>query len=252
MKTTMFFILLLLGMAVGVEAQEQMTVSRFQGERIIGIDAGGAFEITVRQGNNTGATLTIPARYREQLVFTLSEGELKIGFKGSITGKKNDRFIAEIECSSLEEIDLNGACKLQGEGNFNASNLAVDLSGAAEASLKGKCIVEGKMDIDLSGASKFRGNFEAVNVAVDLSGASRLLLEGRADQGVVELSGASDAQIAKMVFRDLSVDTSGASSVKVNATGKLYISGSGASKISYTGDAKLSVSTFGATSISQF
>lgn len=247
-----FFILLLLGMAVGVEAQEQVTVSRFQGERITGIDASGAFKITVRQGENTGATLTIPARYREQLVFTLSEGELKIGFEGRIDGKKNDRFIAEIECSSLEEIDLSGACQLQGEGDFSASNLSVDLSGATEASLKGKCLVEGKMDIDLSGASKFRGNFEAANVEADLSGASRLFLEGKAGQGAVELSGASNAQMGGMVFRNLGVATSEASSVQVNATERLCISGSGASKIRYTGDAKLSVSTSGAASISQF
>lgn len=253
MKTTMFFILILLGMTMGVRAQEQVAISRFQGERITGIDVSGAFDITIRQGNKTGATLKIPARYQDQLVFTLSaDGELKIGFQGQISGKKADRFFAEIECSSLEEIDLSGACKLNGEGNFSARNLSVDLSGAAEASLEGDFLVEGKIEVDLSGASRFKANVEAANADIVLSGASRITLRGRADYGKMDMSGANNALMENFIFRELSVSASGASSVKVNATGKLNISGSGASKINYTGDAKLSVNTSGATSVSQF
>ena len=46
---------------------------------------------------------------------------------------KNEKFTAEIVCSSLEEVLLSGACKLKGTGDFTAQTVKFDLSGAATA-----------------------------------------------------------------------------------------------------------------------
>ena len=48
-------------------AQEQVKISRFQGERVTGLDISGAFDITIRQGEDTGVTLSIPSHYEDNL-----------------------------------------------------------------------------------------------------------------------------------------------------------------------------------------
>ena len=115
-------------------AQEQVKISRFQGERVTGLDISGAFDITIRQGEDTGVTLSIPSHYEDNLVFENWGGTVKVGFKGRIKKHaKNEKFTAEIVCSSLEEVLLSGACKLKGTGDFTAQTVKFDLSGAATA-----------------------------------------------------------------------------------------------------------------------
>ena len=81
----------------------------------------GAFDITIRQGEDTGVTLSIPSHYEDNLVFENWGGTVKVGFKGRIKKHaKNEKFTAEIVCSSLEEVLLSGACKLKGTGDFTA------------------------------------------------------------------------------------------------------------------------------------
>ena len=58
-------------------AQEQTTITRFEGKKITGIISHGAFDITITQGTSTKATVNIPARLESKLKFSLdSDGIL--------------------------------------------------------------------------------------------------------------------------------------------------------------------------------
>ena len=171
-------------------AQEQVKISRFQGERVTGLDISGAFDITIRQGEDTGVTLSIPSHYEDNLVFENWGGTVKVGFKGRIKKhSKNEKFTAEIVCSSLEEVLLSGACKLKGTGDFTAQTVKFDLNGAATAVWDGNFKVVKIGKIDLSGASQLQLNVEVPEVEVEISGAAKLALTGEADSGEIELSG---------------------------------------------------------------
>lgn len=149
-----------------------MKISRFQGERVTGLDISGAFDITIRQGEDTGVTLSIPSHYEDNLVFENWGGTVKVGFKGRIKKHaKNEKFTAEIVCSSLEEVLLSGACKLKGTGDFTAQTVKFDLSGAATAVWDGNFKVVKIGKIDLSGASQLQLNVEVPEVEVEISGA---------------------------------------------------------------------------------
>ena len=88
MKKISFVIFVLCLSIVGAFAQEQITVSRFQGQKITGIKAHGIFSITTKQGSTTGVTVNIPARLEKQLVLKLdSDGKLQIYIEGKITTK---------------------------------------------------------------------------------------------------------------------------------------------------------------------
>ena len=157
MRKILFFLFVCWGtIGMGV-AQEQVKISRFQGERVTGLDISGAFDITIRQGEDTGVTLSIPSHYEDNLVFENWGGTVKVGFKGRIKKHaKNEKFTAEIVCSSLEEVLLSGACKLKGTGDFTAQTVKFDLSGAATAVWDGNFKVVKIGKIDLSGASQLQ------------------------------------------------------------------------------------------------
>lgn len=126
----LFLILLMFHLTItGTFAQEQISVSRFQGQKITGIEAHGAFNITARQGTSTGVTVNIPTRFEKHLVLKLnSQGKLFIGFDGRMKDKdkKNrhhDEFTAEITVTDLNSIELTGVCKLEAIGNFTTDRL---------------------------------------------------------------------------------------------------------------------------------
>ena len=233
-------------------AQEQVKISRFQGERVTGLDISGAFDITIRQGEDTGVTLSIPSHYEDNLVFENWGGTVKVGFKGRIKKHaKNEKFTAEIVCSSLEEVLLSGACKLKGTGDFTAQTVKFDLSGAATAvwDCNFKVVKIGK--IDLSGASQLQLNVEVPEVEVEISGAAKLALTGEADSGEIELSGASKANLENFVLKNLALATSGASNASVNVTETLGVEASGAAHVSYSGNPKVTSHVSGAASLKQ-
>ena len=184
MRKILFFLFVCWGtIGMGV-AQEQVKISRFQGERVTGLDISGAFDITIRQGEDTGVTLSIPSHYEDNLVFENWGGTVKVGFKGRIKKHaKNEKFTAEIVCSSLEEVLLSGACKLKGTGDFTAQTVKFDLSGAATAVWDGNFKVVKIGKIDLSGASQLQLNVEVPEVEVEISGAAKLALTGGRQRG---------------------------------------------------------------------
>ena len=62
MKKISFIIFMLCLTITGAFAQEQISISRFQGQKITGIKAHGIFNITAKQGATTGVTVNTPAR----------------------------------------------------------------------------------------------------------------------------------------------------------------------------------------------
>lgn len=253
MNKIVFLILCFSMLIPGMKAQEQISISRFEGQVITGIEASGAFEITIREGEDTGATVNIPSRFQDQLVFSLnSKGVLKIGFQRTIKGKKGDRYTAEVVCSALQAIDLSGACRLSGQGDFTSRILFVDLSGAAGVEMGGNVQVSGEMKIGMSGASKFAGRITADKLDVGVSGASGITLSGKAEQVRFGASGASKGQLGNLIATKMSVGVSGASRANVNVVEEISVGASGASTVDYTGSPRVvGMETSGSSSVNK-
>ena len=230
MRKILFFLFVCWGtIGMGV-AQEQVKISRFQGERVTGLDISGAFDITIRQGEDTGVTLSIPSHYEDNLVFENWGGTVKVGFKGRIKKhSKNEKFTADFTAQTVK-FDLSGAATAVWDGNF-------------------KVVKIGK--IDLSGASQLQLNVEVPEVEVEISGAAKLALTGEADSGEIELSGASKANLENFVLKNLALATSGASNASVNVTETLGVEASGAAHVSYSGNPKVTSHVSGAASLKQ-
>lgn len=250
MKKIVFLVLVWCAVITGVMAQGEATVTRFNGKPIRGLDVSGAWEIRLTQGNETKATLTFPERYEKQLVFVLeADGILKIGFHGEVRIKSGEQLVAEVICSSLDEIDLSGACKVKGTGKFTGNGLDIELSGASQVSLEDGITIVNGLKMDLSGAAKAVLNVTAQKYDVELSGASGLVISGAAETAKIEASGASKIDFGKAEVRRIELDLSGASMAHLNATELISGDISGASKVIYSGSATTRIDVSGAASL---
>jgi uncharacterized ubiquitin-like protein YukD len=96
------------------------------------------------------------------------------------------------------------------------------------------------LDLELSGASSVRGIISLSNtLTVDSSGASEIKLEGTVKNAEVEISGASSIKcLDLLIAQNLDLEASGASNAKLIANGRIKAKLSGASSFKYGGNAE--------------
>ncbi|HJF69846.1 MAG TPA: DUF2807 domain-containing protein [Butyricimonas virosa] len=258
MKKISFVIFMLCFTIVEAFSQEQISISRFQGQKITGIEAHGIFNITAKQGTTTGVTVNIPARLEKQLVLKLdSDGKLQIYIEGKITSKNrknndDDHFTAEVTVTTLNNVELTGVCKLETIGDFTTNKLKVDLSGASKMLINGDFLTKEKLEIELSGASHLKGRITSPESSFDISGASNLTLKGNTIHCKIEVSGASKAALDDFPINELKAEVSGAARAQFQVKEKISLHTSGASKATYSGDPIiLSLHSSGASNINK-
>lgn len=250
MKKNVLFLILLVAVCSLKAQVTYTTVNRFEGENITDLDISGAWSIRLTQGNETKVQLNFPERFKDQLILNLHNEELEIGFRGNIRSKMGEKFEAVIVCSSLHEVDLSGACSLEGTGDFSGAEVTFDLSGAVKVSINGQLDVTGLLKLDLTGAAKvLLQNVIAPQFDIEQSGAASLQLAGKMESGKIEVSGASKFDLSKLEVRRVNVELSGASKGSLNVTELITGEISGASKLIYSGNASTRVEVSGASAL---
>ncbi len=107
--------------------------------------------------------------------------------------------------------------------------------------------------LEISGVSNVTvGDLKNNALSLESSGASKVKLSGETAKLSIETSGATKVDAADLKTVDAEIDTSGASHVDVNVTGELRADTSGASKITYVGTpANIVKKTSGASHVTQ-
>lgn len=292
MKKLISLILIAVAVTFAAAAQENVTISRFEGKKIIGVQASGIYEITVRQGSSTKAELTVAKKYEDLVTMDLGvDGILRFGLKDKSGSLRDLRLVAQVTCSTLEQVSLSGACQMEIVGDVSTRSLQIGMSGASE--LKASTInVDGSATIKLSGASDFAANIDAegtvdyemsgapnlkskvetesktsvrasgapnINITVDTktlqistSGAPKMLFAGEADDLELKISGAPKVNTENLMAKRVSITASGAANLLVNASEELKISASGSTIVKYKGQPKMSISTSGNSKVQAY
>lgn len=113
---------------------------------------------------------------------------------------------------------------------------SAEFAGASHVNMRGFDDEE-QMNITVSGASHLASeSIQADKLVLELSGASNAQLSGRIAKLDLELSGASHLNAENLLVRDADIEASGASHAKVNIQKSLQVEASGASKIEYLGN----------------
>lgn len=232
MKTVHFFSFLLVLFAAFLSNAASAQDNSSQTLKLSGFDRlslGSAFEINVTKGD---FSVKVEGRKEdlEDLEANVSSGKLRIGYKNSNSMQNNNRkrVIVTIAMPTLRAIDFSGATRSKIAGFNDLKTLDVELSGAS------------KCDIDV----------KAEKVVLNISGATVLDLVGSADRMEGEISGATSMRAYDFPVKEVDLDVSGASTVKVNASKKIDLDVSGASNVRYKGGSNsVRSSTSGASSV---
>lgn len=192
-----------------------------------GLDVSGGFEVQVTQGNNEGLRIEADENLLDNIKTEVKNGVLHIYNEGNITTKNSMK--AYVTLKELNSLDISGGVKVVGKSTFKPKTFKMDLSGASTI----------KLDLVTE------------RLVADMSGASKIALTGRADELLLNMSGASDVDAEDLEAKDVKVEASGASKVRVFAKESLAIDASGASQVRYKGSPSITADTSGGTKISK-
>jgi hypothetical protein len=252
--------------SVAANAQEISTKTFFENEHISGVNVGSAFEVVLIKSLESRAVVEINTELENGMqVSRNADGVVAVNLNDISRNvwrefnrrPENERTMRlTLYLPSLSKIELSGVAHLSSIDSFSGNDVEIELSGASTI-LNHLEIATPHIKIDGSGTSRASLLLAATqNLEVETSGASlveidarglehsRLMLSGssqvtlRGDgvQGEWSASGAAKITTEEFEMNELTLETSGASSARVNVSGTLTTHTSGNSSIRYRGE----------------
>ncbi|MDR2205081.1 MAG: DUF2807 domain-containing protein, partial [Flavobacteriaceae bacterium] len=208
---------------------ENRSVSNFTG-----INASGAFEITVVKSNSESLALEANDDVMPYIRSEVKNSVLHLYLDKNIPWKVRNRTVkARIGMKNLDKVSLSGACEISASDLFTPETFNGNFSGASKIDV---WINTEQLNLESSGASNIQlKSSVAGTVKVDLSGSSKVYLSGSAKNLSTDLSGASSFNAENFEVETADIESSGSSNVSINVTQKLNIESSGASTVNYKG-----------------
>lgn len=166
---------------------------------------------------------------RDRIRTTLSDGTLIISLEsGMVWDWNNQEYRVYITAPTLDRVKASGAADVIVVDVLHAHTLRIDFSGASDFSGKLDCE---SLDVRLSGASDMQPSGTIKKAVITCTGASSFKGTAlRVTDAELSATGASDLHVA--VGNSLSAKATGASSIVVKGTPRIYNQQStGASKI---------------------
>ncbi|MCX2740536.1 head GIN domain-containing protein [Pontibacter anaerobius] len=198
-------------MAQGLRGNGKVATQDRDVSGIKGIDVSGGFVVELTQGSNESVRLEAEENLLNNIKTEVRNGILHIYNDRGISSTKGMK--AYVTLKGLESINISGGVKIIGNSSFKSPALKMDMSGGSNV----------KLTVDTK------------EIKADLSGASKVELLGKADVLNMDMSGASKVDASELEAREVKIQASGASNVKVFAKEALDINASGASSVYYKG-----------------
>ncbi len=180
------------------------TVSEFRT-----LEVSGGAHVKLFQSDSLSLTVEADDRDQKHIVTEMNGDRLIIKTEGNI----DEDYKITLNYKTIQMIDASGSAHVSTGNTLNGTDLEVVTSGASRALL----------DVVLK------------NLKSNVSGASTLSVSGATENHTSEVSGAAALKAAKLSSLSTDLNTSGASSAKVNANKKLNITAGGASSVKYYG-----------------
>ena len=222
---------------------ENRSVSNFTG-----IDAFGAFQITVVKGNTEGLTIEANDDVMPYVRSEVKNGVLRLYLERNVPRKVNNRTVkATVVMRDLDKVSLSGACKITANDLFTPRNFEGNCSGSSDMSIN---VNTGRLSIKASGSSNLQ-IMASVNgdAKINASGSSKINLVGSAKNLTIDLSGASNFKAEDFNVGTATIKSSGSCNVTVNVAEALNVNSSGASTVNYKGSPSITVNSSGSSKV---
>lgn len=176
------------------------------------LNVKNAMEVTLTQGTENKLLISgVDNQYLDNIKSEVKNGRLYLSTEGKV--KLKDAVI-HLTFKNLEGISQSGASEIKSMNAIQSERFSIDGSGAIEADLK----------------------IETKDLSIDFSGASDIKLSGSTEKFDLKLSGASELEASNLTAKNVKVNASGASDVRVFASESITGKASGASNIRVKGD----------------
>ena len=240
MKKKLLSIITLLVLTICLRAQftvNDPNAEKREAKNFHAISVSNAFDVFISQGNEEAVAVSASEeKYRQDIRVEVKDGVLKIWFQkeGKFwrgwNGNKT-KLKAYISFKNIDKLTASGACDVHVQGEINADDLHVNLSGASD-------LKEAKIN--------------AKKLTVDVSGASDMNISGIAKELNVGASGASDFKGFDLAVDYCNAHASGASTINITVNKELSAHASGASDVHYKGNGLIrEIKTSGASNVSK-
>lgn len=192
------------------------------------------------------------------------------GVRGSgniITDKRDLSDFQAVEVGGVYQVEITAqkefGVEIDGDDNLVALVNVVVSDGVLKISSEQKLSPKSPIRIRISApdinelkvsgaASVMLNDIKNDGLSIDSSGASKIKVTGETAKLNVDVSGATKIDAENLKAGDVNVDASGACSVTVNVSGELEADASGASRVTYSGTpTSVEKKTSGASSVSQ-
>lgn len=252
MNTKSFSLLILVAIFVITGCQkwseDTLTKSYYNGETINGLDIECPANVIVSKTETIGSmTIEFNSNLSNDIIVNKDpNGIVKVRVNRNLNVPSGKKLIIKINANinALNKLEAEGACNVtfNSQDVFKGHSCEIDVDGAS--SVTGlNMVLSNRLDMDISGASKFAGKVIANSYEHDISGASNVTLEiGSCDNMDVELEGASELTInslSELENGTLKTDISGASEFYISNSkfklGNISLSGASYAKIWITG-----------------
>ena len=171
------------------------------------LEVSNAFDVSVSDAVDV-ITVTAGENVMPKVVVEVVDNTLKIYCK-PMSIQAGEMTVVLPYNANLTSVDLSGASEFHSEYALAGHKVEVELSGAS----KFYCDIDAdEVDIDLSGASNFYGDIDADEIDMDLSGSSDIEGNVLATDLDLNLAGASDAKLIGQVSK-LNVELTGGSNI---------------------------------------
>lgn len=155
------------------------------------IDISGNIELELKKDTVQKVSISTQSDYLSRVITEVKHGVLYIYTDGV---SFNRDIKVHISTDSIQGLIAKGACTINSDSQFAASNFSLDLLGASQADLDIK--VSGTFDMDVKGASTAKLKGSSKNIKMNILGASTIeaneLISSYAD---VYVAGASHANV---------------------------------------------------------
>ena len=221
---------------------ENRSVSDFTG-----IDASGAFEITVVKGNAEALTIEASDDVMPYVRSEVKNGVLRL-YLESVPRRVNNRTVkAAVVMRDLDKVSLSGACKITANELFTPKTFNGDCSGSSGMTIN---VNTGQLSIKSSGSSnlQIKANVSG-DTGINASGSSKIDLAGSAKNLTTNLSGASNFKAEDFIAGTVTIKSSGSCNVTINVTDALNVNSSGSSTVNYKGSPAITVNSSGSSKV---
>lgn len=179
------------------------------------VHVSGAIDLYVSQGELKPVKIETDANLQQYIEVRQEGDHLIIETRNGFRLDPTEKIKVYTTSPSYTNIEASGACDIKGQTKVAGNEpLSVGVSGAGEISLE---VEVPQVTANISGAGNIKLNGKTKDLSIDLTGAAEAkCFDLLAENTVVDISGAGDAEVHASV--QLKADVSGAGTVKYKGT----------------------------------